>query len=119
MTYVYRLPRWLPTFLVIVAAAALFIFVCSSCGALGLATADDLRAMAKLLEDGADRQDDLERMSKHALEVAQAVPGWGGVAASAVATTLAGMGTLNKVRNLTRASDPRVSNLVKEAPRAS
>lgn len=94
------------------------VYYLSSCGALGLATAEDMRAMARLLEDGADRADDIERLGQQALAAAQAVPGWGGVAASAVATTLAGMGTLNKVRNMTRASDPRVSNLVRN-PHAS
>lgn len=94
------------------------IYLLAGCGALGLATAEDLRSMARLLDDAADRADDIEALGKQALAAAQAVPGWGGVAASAVTATLAGMGTLNKVRNLTRASDPRVSNLVKESPRA-
>lgn len=87
------------------------IYLLTGCSALGLATAEDLRAAA-------DRMDDLDAAAKRALEIAQAVPGWPGVLASAAGSVLAGGATLNKYRNLTRASDPRVSNLVKETPRA-
>ena len=86
------------------------IYLLAGCGMLGLATADDLRAAA-------DRMDTLEDAGKKALDIAQAVPGWPGLIASTLATTLAGGATLNKYRNLTRATDPTVANTAK-APHA-
>ena len=83
------------------------IYYLSSCGALGIPTSDELRALA-------DKMDDAHDFAQKTADTVAALPGWPGMLGSVASTVLAGGATLNKYRNLTRASDPRVSNLVRK-----
>lgn len=78
---------------------ALLCFACAGC----FSTPAELRELADRLEDTQDFA------AKTAATVSE-LPGWPGILGSVASTVLTGGMALNKYRNLTRETDPRVSN---------